>query len=463
MLLGALVRLANIIYLRHVGDFLIGDAEIYHGEALLIAEGRGWIDPRFYAATGFTRQLAMHPPAYPAYLAAWSWIGVRSVLGHQLVTIPIGLASIVAVAWAGRRLFSDRVGIIAGAIAAVYPAFWSWDGMVLQESMAILAAALLLLAYEALIRAPSRRHVVWAGLASGFAPLVRAELLIGVVLAALWAIWCLGIRRSVMKIATAAVIAIACVAPWTIYNMTRFDHFVPLSNGFGVTLASTHCPLLDGDLIGYWSIHCANAASDKMTAEWAAQHPNAPEYPVAETYEEWERLRAAGGRILPPDYVTLRFPDLDESERDLALRDMTLEWMRDHPKFELRATLARWGRVTGVFRPLQQISLDTVPDGRKRPVAVAAWLSYFALLPFVVAGIATGLRRRRTATVLLLIPIVTMYITTALTFGNTRYRAIAEPSIVILAAYALARLAGWVQRTWNERYASPRAASSPPS
>lgn len=448
------VRLFNIWYLRHVGDFLIGDALVYHGEGLVIADGHGWIDPLFFQSTGFKRQLAMHPPGYPAYLAFWSFLGFRSVLGHQLVSVLIGLATVILVGLAGRRYFSERVGIVAAFLAAIHPSFWSWDGMVLQETLAIFAAVLLLLAYRRLLIAPSRRSAVIAGLASGFAPLVRAELLAGVVLAALLVLWRHGFRRATAPLLTAAAIAVACIAPWAIYNSTRFANFVPLSNGFGVTLSSTHCPELDGDMLGYWSPWCAVAAADQVTEEYAAAHPDAPQYPVAASVEEYQRLRAEGVKILPPDRAALRYIDFDESQRDAALRDKTVAWIKQHPKYEARAILARWGRVIGVYKPIQQMSLDTIPDGRKRPIAVAAWIGYFALLPWFIAGAVHGLRKRRDEALLLLIPLLVVLITVTMTFGNTRYRAIAEPTFVIFGAAAIVRCAQWIRGIWAERYSA---------
>lgn len=457
-IVGVVVRLFNIWYLHHVGDFLIGDAQVYHGEGLVIADGHGWVDPLFFQSTGFTRQLAMHPPGYPAYLAFWSFLGVRSVLGHQLVSVLIGIASVVLIGVAGRRYFTERVGLVAAFLAAIHPSFWSWDGMVLQESMAILATVLLLLAYQRLLASPSRRSAVLAGLASGFAPLVRAELLAAVVLAALLVLWRFGFRRATGPLLTAALIAIACIAPWTIYNSTRFTKFVPLSNGFGVTLSSTHCAELDGDMLGYWSPWCAVAAADEVTEEYAAANPNAAQFPVATSVEEYQRLRSQGNRILPPDRAALRFVDFDESQRDAALRDKTVAWIKQHLKYEARAILARWGRVLGIYKPLQQMSLDTIPDGRKRPIAVAAWIGYFALVPWFIGGAVHALRRRRRdEALLLLIPLLVVLITVTMTFGNTRYRAIAEPTFVLFAAAALVRAARWLADIWNERYAEGAA------
>lgn len=446
---GFVIRLVYIFWLRRVGDFMIGDALIYHGEGLVIADGKGWIDPFFYATTGFERQLAMHPPAYPVWLAGWSFLGVRSVLGHQMVTIPIGLASVVCCALIGRRLGGRNLGLVAGALAAVHPSFWSWDAMVLGEPMAILAASLLVLAYLALIDRLGKRQLILAGLASGFGPLVRAELLVGVVLLGVTVLAVHGWRRAVVPMLAPALIAIACLAPWVTYNTLRFSHSSTLSNGFGITLSSTHCPELDGEILGYWSQPCAARAAQATVDQWFAENPDTPQLPVAATMEEYQRVRAAGGSILRPDQAILRFKDLDESERDALLRTATIKWITQHPRYEMRAIPARLGRVLGLYRPIQQIALDTVPDGRKRPIAVAAWLGYYAVAPFAVAGAVLLWRRRRAQAFVVMVPMLTVLITVTLTFGNTRYRALGEPTFAILGAYALTRLASWTRRLWR--------------
>lgn len=461
VVVGLVIRVLYIAWLHRAGTFLIGDARVYHSEGHVIADGLGWIDPFFYETTGFKRQLAMHPPSYPVYLAFWSFIGVRSVLGHQLASQPIGLATIVLCAMVGRRLWNERVGVVAAVIVAVHPSFWSWDGMVLQEPLAILATVLLVMAFVELLprrlggsaadsgRPFTRRAIVLAGLAAGFAPLVRAELLAGVVLMALVVMFANSWRRSLVPMAAAGVIAAACMAPWVAYNMSRFSQTSTLSNGFGITLSSTHCALLDGDLLGYWSPVCASEAAERVANEWFSEHPDTPQLPMAATQAEYEAARARGERILAPSQAILRFSALDESERDALLRTETIDWIKAHPRYEMRAIPARLGRVLGLYRPLQQISLDTIPDGRKRPIAVSAWLGYYAVLPFAVAGAVSLWRRRRAQAMIVLVPLVTVLITVVMTFGNTRYRAIAEPTFALFGAASMVATASWVRRVWR--------------
>lgn len=437
-----LVRILYVVWLNQVGDFLIGDALIYHREGQLLAAGEGWISPLVFDAFGVKSQLAMHPPAYPLWLAFWSWLGLDSVVAHQLVTIPIGIATVVMTGLLGRRLAGPAAGLVAAGIAALHPSFWSWEGMLLQEPMGMLAGTLLVAAMLLLLRDQSPRAIVVAGVASGFAPLTRAELGLSVAVAAIVVLVALRSRRAVLSMVGVTVVAILCVLPWAVHNSMRFSRAVPISNGLGITLASTYCSDLTGDRVGYWSFDCAARAREEVIAEFLRERPEVePLFPG----------QRAPAVINGVEYTVLGdqlFEELDEAELDARLREHTIEWIRDHPGYVVKSVPIRVARVLGLYRPLQQIRLDEVPDGRKRPIAVGAWLGYFALLPFAVAGAVHLGRRSRSELAVLLSPLVGALAAVALTFGNTRYRAIAEPTIAILAAIGLAVAAAWIRRLW---------------
>jgi hypothetical protein len=61
---------------------------------------------------------------------------------------------------------------------------------------------------------------------------------------------------------------------------------------------------------------------------------------------------------------------------------------------------------------------------------------FWLLAPLAIAG-AWLLHRRRQPLVILLMPVAMVTLTALLTYGSTRFRFAAEPSIVVLAAVAL--------------------------
>ena len=78
----------------------------------------------------------------------------------------------------------------------------------------------------------------------------------------------------------------------------------------------------------------------------------------------------------------------------------------------------------------------------------------------VCGGIALYRRERRDL-VIVLAPIVATGVTAALTFGSTRYRSLAEPSIALLAAVGVVLIAERLLRE-RRRYGYIGTDSQPP-
>ncbi len=440
------VRVVYLYWLRQQGTFLIGDSYVYHRESQLVADGVGWVSPLYYDGFGIKSELAMHPPGYPFWLAIWSWLGFDSVLAHQIVTIPIGLATVCTCGLIGRQVWAPAAGVVAAGIAALHPSFFSWEGMVIQEPLAMLAGTLVVLAFVRLLRRPDGWSIVLAGLAAGFAPLTRAELGVAVAVAAIVVLIAGWSWRIVRAVVGATVLAMLVVAPWAVHNTMRFDRFVPISNGFGTTLTSTYCNDLLENTVGYWSFPCQARAREEVLAEFRAAHPEAT--PLAAGQKAV--LEVEGYPPFPVDGNTL-YAELDDATFDGLLRDHAIEFARENPGYVVRSVPARLGRVLGIYRPIQQIHLDELVDGRQRAVALASWGAYYLLLPLVVAGSVALWRRRRAELVLLATPLIGALAAVTLTFGNTRYRAVGEPSLAVAAAIGIVVIATWVRATWDDR------------
>lgn len=406
------IRTSYVLFVRRdvgVGTGL-NDAAYYHEAANLLADGRGFIEP-FLHRRGISSQAADHPPLYIAYLAVFSFLGFDSPLAHQLATCLIGTATVVLLAFAARRIAGEAAGLVTGVVAATYANLWAYDGFLVSESMAQLwAAAALLLAYRFIDR-PAVRSVAALGAAIGAATLSRAELCLLVPLL----VWPAVVRaREVGRsdkwrlaaVGTAASLAV--VLPWVGYNLSRFDEPVLLSNGFEVTLLSASCDkTYYGDYIGYWSKTCV------------------------------EDVLAASGLT-------------DESERSqlaTLYRRAAFDYIGDNAGHLPAVVAARLGRVTGLFKPGQQTTLDVFPEGRERPTANAALASYYACVLLGVVG-ALHLRRLGRPVLPLLATPVIVLLTVTITFATTRYRATAEPALATLAGIgAVSLLASLRRRT----------------
>ena len=379
-----------------------GDALYYHRGGQLLADGYGFINPIRFDQDGLIQQAADHPPVYLLYLAFFSLLGFTSPTGHMIATGFIGLGSIVLAAAIGRRLAGERVGVIAALLVAFYPNIFSWEGMILSEPTALFGVLLTAwLAYRFVDR-PSLLNAVYLGLAVGVATLSRAELLLLSVLVVVPLI----LRRSGARpwrerFAWLAVSGAACLtllAPWVAFNVNRFEEPVYLSSGFEITLASVSCPITYyGHFTGYWSLQCVI-----------------------------DYLDEAGLTPL----------NSDESTRgDLLQREAT-EYIGENLDRLPVVIAARWGRALGVWDFNGSINLDNYDAGRPYWVAWTGAVSFLALVPLAVTG-ALSLRRRGWPVYPLAASFVIVWITATITFGQPRYRSIAEGSLCILAAIGI--------------------------
>jgi 4-amino-4-deoxy-L-arabinose transferase-like glycosyltransferase len=391
-----------------------GDGYFYHHAANLLAEGRGWINPFFLNENGVVTEAADHPPLYILYLAGFSAVGLDSPLAHQLASTLLGAGTIWLAGLAGRQIGGRRLGLVGAAIVAVYPNIWLWDGLLLSETMAILTVTLTVwLAYR-FWRDPGLWPGVALGASVGLAALARAELLLLSVLVVLPL--CLLARRAALRtriawLAGAAAACVLVITPWVANNLTRFDEPVYLSNGLDITLATANCPYTyDGKHLGYWRLDCVK------------------EYMALRDFDE----------------VTG-----DQTEKSRILREETLDFISNNTSQLPKVVLARWGRVTGLYSPMQQSGLDAMNERIDPWVPKAGLVAWYPIVVLAGAGALVLWRRRTTLIPLLGPPIIVAFVVTAF-FGQPRYRAIAEVPIALLAAVALERLWTW----WRARRAS---------
>jgi 4-amino-4-deoxy-L-arabinose transferase-like glycosyltransferase len=391
------VRVAYILVFRE--DVLPGgDSFTYHLGSRLLVEGHGFIEPQ-PLINGISEQSASHPPLYLLYLAIPSSVGLHGPVSHMLWSSLVGVGTVVFVGLTGREVAGPRAGLIAAGLAAVYPNLWIFDGFILSETMAMFTAIVsVFLAYRYL-RTPTPWRAAALGLACGLAALARAEL---VLLLPLLVLPCVLITREVdlrkkaQGLLAAGLAALIPIGPWVTFNMIRFDRPVFLSTGLEPTLVGANCDrTYYTDLLGYFSPDCTGSV--------------------------FETPRTGGP---------------DQSERNVRLGRIAREYIWDNKTRAPVVVLARWGRVTGVYRPDQQLQLDEHIEGRERGTAVAALLSFYVVAALAITG-AVILRRRRVKVFPLLVPCAIVVFAVAVALGSNRYRASAEPALAVLAAVAI--------------------------
>ena len=387
--LGAAVRLLYV--LTDHRPLIGGDGLAYRLDALRIADGQGYTSGFGNVGT----PTAHHPPAWVTVLAAVSWLGGRSELAHQLVGVVIGLGVIAVAGLVGRRYFNERVGLIAAVVAALYPGFWVLEGNVLSEPLTLLLIGILTLAIAGLKSRPTLGRSAAVGALCGLTALARSEelaLLVVMVVPVLIGARAVSMRRRTGLIAVAIFACAVVLAPWTIYNATRFKAPVFLSTNDGSALLLGNCPprTYSGRLLGYHDGVCLQA-------------------------------------------VALRHPHDDGAQFSLATRGDAISNALDNLDRMPIVVPARIGRTFALFRPSQTVGLiagwmttDSSP--------IWAWVvSYWLIAALAVVGFVSAWRANRFV-LPLIAPLIIAAGVVVVVSGEPRFHTPSDLGVVVLSA-----------------------------
>lgn len=153
---------------------LVGDAAGYFAWAERIAGGQWFGKETFYQA-----------PLYPYFLALLMSFG-SGVMAIRLTQAMLGTVGVVMIGLTSRDLFTQRVGLIAAAMMAIYPPAIYYDGIVQKTSLASLLLCMLLAACTWLRRRPTPPVAGAIGLLLGLLVLTRENALLWLPIVPLW-------------------------------------------------------------------------------------------------------------------------------------------------------------------------------------------------------------------------------------------------------------------------------------
>jgi len=373
-------------------DTIGGDAYYYHRGANLLAEGKGFVHPYAYDK-GIHMPGADHPPGWIIVLALPSLLGFDTILSHQLVGCLLGTATVALLAITGRRIAGARAGLIAAGVGAIYPGLWLPDATLMSESLALLCGTVVILtAYQAWEK-PSVRRFALVGGAIGLATLARAEafMLVGLLVLPLaaWVPKVAGARARLGRFAMGAGAFVLVISPWVIANLIRFEEPALLSTQMGPTLEAAYCDdTFYGHNLGSWSLACIT--------DWG---------------------------------------DRDRSVLDRLSRQNAMDYIDEHRDRLPRVFAARVLRTFNLAHVSDQVNFDWFAEARPINASWAAVGSFWVLGVAAIAGTVV-LRRRGVPSFPLLSTVVNVMVTVLVFYGSTRFRAPAEPAIVLLAAVA---------------------------
>ncbi len=405
------IRLACLIQVSDTPMYsvLISDARAYDAWAQQIAAG-DWIG----------REVFYQAPLYPYFLAF-----IYTVFGHdlfviRLLQILLGSAACVLVALTGRRLFSLRAGLVAGAMLALYPPAIFFDLIIQKGSLSLFWMALLLCLLSAEAVRPGRRRMVWIGLVLGLFALTREHALVLIGLIPVWR-WVHYRRTSrvgrIGKTAWFAAGLAAVLVPvgWRNYAVGR--QFLITTSQFGTNL------------------YIGNGARATGLYVPLRIGRNGPQY---ERLDATELAEADAGRPLTPREVSRYWTTRTWSE------------VRAAPGRWLRLMVRKWLLVWNAREFEDSEDLESYCDGSRLLAALYHGLHFGVICPLAAFGLCLTWTDRRRLWLLHAL-MVAISVSLALFFVFARYRLPLVPILVLFAAVGLVRGARFVAQRQTGR------------
>jgi len=368
---------------RLEGPFLFGDSESYWELARCIARGEPY-------QFGQQRARVFRTPGYPLLLAPTFLVAGDQppiLLGRALSAM-LDTLSVAGVSWLGWRLFDARAGLLAAAIAALYPGSIAVGLLVLSEApfcpLMLLQLGLWIAAWDA----RSARAAGWAaglaGLAAGLATLMRPSWLLFTPFALAVGLSAGKPRRRHLALGAAMLAGLLLVmTPWWVRNARVTGHFVPTTLQVGASL-------YDG-----WNPQATGASEMSFVERFADELGN------------------------PADTLEYRL--------DRRLRDEALAWARRHPGRVLELAGIKLVRMWNLW--------PNEPSLSSWPLRLALAVTYVPVLVLALVG-AVRTTRRGWPYVLCWLPAVYFSLLHMVFVSSIRYRQPAMLPLMVLAAGA---------------------------
>jgi len=373
-----------------------GDSFWYSTVAASTSDGHWFVDSFGGGPT------AAHPPLTVLALQVTSPIST-SVLTQRLTMAVIGALGVGAIGLLGREVAGERVGLIAAGSAVVVPSFWINQSVVMSEALALPLYALALLGGVRLARSPSVGAAAATGAVIGLAALTRAEaaLLLPLLVAPVVLLRRpSGFADRLRILAAAGLVAALVVAPWSLWNSSRFEDPVLISTNDGVTIAGSNChTTYYTDSIGSWSFDCVVAQPDS---------------------------------------------GVDESVTSSQLREAGLQYASENLDRVPLVVVARVARPFGLWAPGQMVD-QAVGEGRPPAASWAALVAFWLSVPAAAWGVVQ-LRRRGETLWPYAAALATVVISAGLFNGYHRHRLPVDIAVTVLVAVAAASLVDRLRR-----------------
>jgi tetratricopeptide (TPR) repeat protein len=415
------IRLAHVWQIRGAPFFslLMGDSRAYDEWARQIAAG-DWIG----------RDVFYQAPLYPYFLGVVYAVLGRNLLLVRIAQCVIGASSCALLYLAGRRLFSDRTGLVAGLMLTLWAPAIFFDALIQKSVLDVFFICLLLwllsrtwnaetAGYEKDRQFPRRPRralrsdCVWLaiGLALGALALTRENALVFIAVVALYAL------RLPGRVTNAAWLAAGVAA--VLLPVAARNAAVP-NGGFFVT-TSQFGP----------NFYIGNHAGADGTYSSLRYGRGAPEYERQDATELAER---AAGHTLTPGEVSTYWTD------------QALTFILSQPGAWLRLLGTKFTLLWNATEMVDTESQETHAEW-SLPLRMLSPFTHFGILvPLALFGALVSWRRG--LTVRMLMALAVAYAASVVIFYVfARYRYPLVPLLMLFAAAGVFE----VQRAWRNR------------
>jgi 4-amino-4-deoxy-L-arabinose transferase-like glycosyltransferase len=215
----------------------VGDADDYNQLATRLVEGRGYVN-----AAG--RPTAWRPPAYPVFLAGIYKIAGVDVQRATMVQVILGGLTVLMLTALAAMILGWPRALIAGAIAAVYPAFVWLPRLLFSENLSLFLMLVSLGTIILYLRTSRTIWIILFGVLCALNTLVRSGNLVFPIIVAIgllilhWRNW----KQLAAPLLVMAVVFVVTLLPWTIRNYRVFHHVIPVATQDGLTLYGSYWP-----------------------------------------------------------------------------------------------------------------------------------------------------------------------------------------------------------------------------
>lgn len=221
LLAGLLVRLVLLWRFADIGLEVFDERDYDQLAASIVEHGEYGFSPG--------QPTSLRPPLYPALVAGvYSLWGVHNDQAVRAVQIVLALATTVLVYLLAKRLYDERVGLVAAAIHCLYPSLVGATNLVLTETLFTLLLCGFLVLVQRYFQSPSTWTLAAAGVVLGLAALTRSVVWLfppfAVVLLVVFSRQSTVLRRLASPAPLVLGFALA-LAPWTVRNTRLQETF----------------------------------------------------------------------------------------------------------------------------------------------------------------------------------------------------------------------------------------------